>query len=80
MVSNLEKAKILTQALPFIKRYHGKTIVIKYGGSAMTDQKIKEQFIQDVVLMKFVGINPVVVHGGGPEINAMLEKIGRENR
>lgn len=61
MVSNLEKAKILTQALPFIKRYHGKTIVIKYGGSAMTDQKIKEQFIQDVVLMKFVGINPVVV-------------------
>ena len=80
MVSNLEKAKILTQALPFIKRYHGKTIVIKYGGSAMTDQKIKEQFIQDVVLMKFVGINPVVVHGGGPEINAMLEKIGKESR
>ena len=80
MVSNLEKAKILTQALPFIKRYHGKTIVIKYGGSAMTDQKIKEQFIQDVVLMKFVGINPVVVHGGGPEINAMLEKIRKESR
>ena len=80
MVSNLEKAKILTQALPFIKRYHGKTIVIKYAGSAMTDQKIKEQFIQDVVLMKFVGINPVVVHGGGPEINAMLEKIGKESR
>ena len=80
MVSNLEKAKILTQALPFIKRYHGKTIVIKYGGSAMTDQKIKEQFIQDVVLMKFVGINPVVVHGGGPEINAMLEKIGKESK
>ena len=80
MVSKLEKAKILTQALPFIKSYHGKTIVIKYGGSAMTDQKIKEQFIQDVVLMKFVGINPVVVHGGGPEINAMLEKIGKESR
>ena len=80
MVSNLEKAKILTHALPFIKRYHGKTIVIKYGGSAMTDQKIKEQFIQDVVLMKFVGINPVVVHGGGPEINAMLEKIGKESK
>ena len=80
MVSNLEKAKILTQALPFIKRYHGKTIVIKYGGSAMTDQKIKEQFIQDVVLMKFVGINPVVVHGGGPEINEKIEKIGKESR
>ena len=80
MVSNLEKAKILTQALPFIKRYHGKTIVIKYGGNAMTDQKIKEQVIQDVVLMNFVGINPVVVHGGGPEINAMLEKIGKESR
>ena len=77
MVSNLEKAKILTQALPFIKRYHGKTIVIKYGGSAMIDLQIKEQFIQDIVLMKYVGINPVVVHGGGPEINVMLNKIGK---
>lgn len=77
MISNLDKAKILTQALPFIKRYHGKTIVIKYGGSAMIDLQIKEQFIQDIVLMKYVGINPVVVHGGGPEINVMLNKIGK---
>jgi len=78
MISNLDKAKILVKALPFIKKYHSKTIVIKYGGSAMVNPVAREQFIQDIVLMKYVGINPVIVHGGGPEINEMLQKIGKE--
>ena len=72
MISNLDKAKILVKALPFIKKYHNKTIVIKYGGSAMVNPAAREQFIQDIVLMKYVGINPVIVHGGGPEINEMV--------
>ena len=80
MISNLEKAKILVKALPFIRKYHGKTIVIKYGGSAMVDENAREQFIDDVVLMKYVGINPVIVHGGGTEINEMLNKIGKESK
>ena len=80
MISNLDKAKILVKALPFIKNYHNKTIVIKYGGSAMVNPIAREQFIQDVVLMKYVGINPVIVHGGGPEINEMLQKIGKESK
>lgn len=80
MISNLEKAKILVKALPFIRKYHGKTIVIKYGGSAMVDENAREQFIDDVVLMKYVGINPVIVHGGGPEINEILNKIGKESK
>ena len=80
MISNLDKAKILVKALPFIKKYHNKTIVIKYGGSAMVNPVAREQFIQDVVLMKYVGINPVIVHGGGPEINEMLNKIGKESK
>lgn len=77
MISNLDKAKILVKALPFIK-YHNKTIVIKYGGSAMVNPVAREQFIQDVVLMKYVGINPVIVHGGGPEINEMLQKLEKK--
>ena len=80
MISNLDKAKILVKALPFIKNYHNKTIVIKYGGSAMVNPAAREQFIQDIVLMKYVGINPVIVHGGGPEINEMLQKIGKESK
>ena len=80
MISNLDKAKILVRALPFIKKYHGKTIVIKYGGSAMVNKDAREQFIEDVVLMKYVGINPVIVHGGGPEINEMLNKIGKKSQ
>ena len=78
MISNLDKAKILVKALPFIKKYHNKTIVIKYGGSAMVNPVAREQFIQDIVLMKYVGIN--LVHGGGPEINEMLQKIGKESK
>ena len=79
MISNLDKAKILVRALPFIKKYHGKTIVIKYGGSAMVNKNAREQFIEDVVLMKYVGINPVIIHGGGPEINDMLNRVGKKS-
>ena len=79
MISNLDKAKILVRALPFIKKYHGKTIVIKYGGSAMVNKDAREQFIEDVVLMKYVGINPVIIHGGGPEINDMLNRVGKKS-
>jgi acetylglutamate kinase len=73
-----QKAKILAEALPYIKRFFDKTIVIKYGGNAMTDEHLKECFAQDVVLLKLVGMNPVVVHGGGPQINEMLDKLGKK--
>lgn len=72
-------AHILTEALPYIQRYSGKTIVIKYGGNAMTDEKLKKNFAHDVVLLKQVGINPVIVHGGGPQIGNLLDKIGKES-
>lgn len=65
MISNQDKAAFLIEALPFIRRYHGKTVVIKYGGSAMVDKEIRQEFIKDIVLMKYVGIHPVIVHGGG---------------
>ena len=73
-------AHVLTEALPYIQRFAGKTIVIKYGGNAMVDDELKKGFARDVVLMKLVGINPVVVHGGGPQIGKLLEKIGKESR
>ena len=72
-------AHILTEALPYIQRYSGKTIVIKYGGNAMTDETLKKSFARDVVLLKQVGINPVIVHGGGPQIGKLLEQIGKES-
>jgi acetylglutamate kinase len=72
------KAQTLSEALPYIKRFFDKTIVIKYGGNAMTDDHLKECFAKDVVLLKLVGMNPVVVHGGGPQINEMLDKIGKK--
>ncbi|MEJ1296322.1 MAG: acetylglutamate kinase [Candidatus Sedimenticola sp. (ex Thyasira tokunagai)] len=72
-------AHVLTEALPYIKRFRGKTIVIKYGGNAMTDDELKESFARDVVLMKLVGINPVVVHGGGPQIGSLLGRLGIES-
>ena len=72
-------AKILTEALPYIQRFHGKTIVIKYGGNAMVDEDLKVCFARDVVLMKLVGMNPVVVHGGGPQINRLLDRVGKES-
>ena len=70
------KAEILSEALPYIQRFHGKTIVIKYGGNAMTDPALQEAFARDVVLLKLVGMNPVVVHGGGPQINSALNRVG----
>jgi acetylglutamate kinase len=67
-----DKAEILAEALPYIRRFHGKTIVIKYGGNAMTDPSLQQDFAEDVVLLKLVGMNPVVVHGGGPQIDEAL--------
>ena len=71
------KAEVLSEALPYIQRFHGKTIVIKYGGNAMTDPKLQRAFARDVVLLKLVGMNPVVVHGGGPQINSALNRVGK---
>lgn len=71
-------APILIEALPYIRHFHGKTIVIKYGGNAMVDEVLKKSFARDIVLMKLVGINPVIVHGGGPQISKLLEQIGKE--
>ncbi|MER1940401.1 MULTISPECIES: acetylglutamate kinase [unclassified Castellaniella] len=72
------KAEVLSEALPYIRRFHGKTVVIKYGGNAMTDEALQRSFAHDVVLLKLVGLNPVVVHGGGPQINSALKRIGKE--
>jgi acetylglutamate kinase len=73
-----DRAKILAEALPYIRRFHGKTIVVKYGGNAMTDEKLKKSFAHDVVLLKLVGMNPVVVHGGGPQIDDVLRQLGKK--
>ncbi len=73
-------ARVLVEALPYIRRFRGKTIVVKYGGNAMVDDTLKAGFARDVVLMKLVGMNPVVVHGGGPQIGSLLERIGKESR
>jgi acetylglutamate kinase len=72
-------AHVLTEAMPYIRRFRGKTVVIKYGGNAMVDEALKSGFARDIVLMKLVGINPVVVHGGGPQIGKLLEKIGKKS-
>lgn len=72
-------AHVLTEALPYIQRYRGKTVVIKYGGNAMTEPELKKSFARDIVLMKLVGINPVVVHGGGPQIGNLLQRLGIES-
>jgi acetylglutamate kinase len=79
-VAPLDKAAILAEALPYIRSFNGKTIVVKYGGNAMTDDKLKEDFAKDVVLLKLVGLNPVVVHGGGPQINDLLNRVGKEGQ
>jgi acetylglutamate kinase len=76
MSNSIEKANVLIEALPYIRAFNGMTVVIKYGGSAMLDPEINETIIQDIVLLKLVGLKPVIVHGGGPEINAMLSKVG----
>ena len=79
-VTAQQRAGILAEALPYIKRFKKKTIVVKYGGNAMVDESLKEGFARDIVLMKLVGINPVIVHGGGPQINQLLDKIGKESQ
>ena len=78
--SSMERADILLEALPYIRRFYNKTIVIKYGGHAMVDQDLKDKFARDVVMMKYIGINPVVVHGGGPQIGGFLKKLGKESK
>ena len=76
MISALEKSRILMEALPYIKRYYGRTVVVKYGGAAMDDPALRESFANDIVLMRYVGMNPVVVHGGGPQVTAHIERLG----
>jgi acetylglutamate kinase len=79
-VTPADQAQILAQAMPFIRQYHGKTLVIKYGGNAMTDPALQQAFAEDVVLLKLVGMNPVVVHGGGPQIEGLLKRLGKQGQ
>ncbi len=79
-LSPVEKASVLVEALPYIQKFRGKTIVVKYGGHAMDDPKLRESFCRDVVLLKLVGLHPVIVHGGGPQIASMLERLGVQSR
>ncbi len=76
----IDKASILMEALPYIRRFYGKTIVIKYGGHAMLDETLKQSFAMDITLMNYIGLNPVVVHGGGPQIEEVLKKLGKTSR
>ena len=76
----VDKAKVLIEALPYMQRFVGKTIVIKYGGHAMTDESLRASFAADVVLLKHIGVRPIIVHGGGPQIEATLERMGRRSR
>ena len=78
--SHIDRAQILVEALPYIQKYHGKTVVIKYGGNAMISSDLRQAVMSDIVLLSLVGINVVVVHGGGPEINEMLDKVGKESQ
>lgn len=80
LMSNIDKAKVLTQALPYIQKYYKKTVVVKYGGNAMINEGLKEAVISDLVLLSLVGINVVLVHGGGPEITELLKKTGKESK
>ncbi|HPL64281.1 MAG TPA: acetylglutamate kinase [Syntrophales bacterium] len=75
-----DRAEILLEALPYIRRFYNKTVVVKYGGHAMVDQELKASFAREVVIMKYVGINPVIVHGGGPQIGSYLKKLGKESK
>lgn len=79
-ISNYDKAQVLARALPYIQKYYGKIIVIKYGGNAMINTELKEAVMSDIVLLSLVGINVVLVHGGGPEISEMLRKVGKESK
>src|SRR5512133_1708418 len=80
LTKSVERADILLEALPYIRRFYGKTVVIKYGGHAMVDEELKNNFARDVVMMKYIGINPVVVHGGGPQIGSFLKKLGKNSK
>jgi acetylglutamate kinase len=80
VAKSIERAEILLEALPYIRRFYNKTIVIKYGGHAMVDEELKNQFARDVVMMKYIGIHPVVVHGGGPQIGSFLKKLGKDSK
>ena len=80
MKKSIQKAEVLIEALPFIKRFYNKTLVIKYGGSAMVSEELKNNFALDVVMMKYIGINPVIVHGGGPQIGKTLELFGIQSK
>jgi len=80
MENPIDKAKVLVEALPYIRRFYDKTIVIKYGGSTMEEEGLKRSFALDVVLLKYIGLNPVIVHGGGPQIGEMLAKMGKKSR
>lgn len=78
MKTIIEKANVLIEALPYIRKFYGKTFVIKYGGAAMVEEKLKDAFAQDIVLLSFIGIRPVIVHGGGPKINKIMEQMGKK--
>ena len=78
-LSNAQRAVVLTQALPYIKKYYNKIVVVKYGGNAMIDEELKKQVMEDIVLLQLVGVKVVLVHGGGPEISAMLKRVGKES-
>jgi len=80
MKKRIQKAETLLEALPFIKNFYGKTVVIKYGGNAMSSEQLKEAFAQDIVMMKYTGINPVIVHGGGPQIGKTLDALGIQSQ
>ncbi|MHB1950404.1 MAG: acetylglutamate kinase [Acidiferrobacteraceae bacterium] len=79
-IAPADRAQLLIEALPYIKRFHGRTVVVKYGGNAMVEDALKSAFAENIVLMKLVGINPVIVHGGGPQIGRVLAQIGKESR
>lgn len=78
--SNMDRAQVLVEALPYIQSFNGKTIVVKYGGNAMVSDELRAAVISDIVLLSLIGVRVVVVHGGGPEISAMLKKIGKESK
>lgn len=79
-ITNAVKAEVLTQALPYIQKYHGQIIVVKYGGNAMIDEELKQAVMRDIVLLSLVGVKPVLVHGGGPEISQMLKRVGKTSQ
>ena len=80
MKEGIEKAKVLSESLPYIRKFYNKTVVIKYGGHAMVDESLKEKFALDIILMKYIGINPVIVHGGGPQIGEFMDRLGMKTK